>query len=89
MISGTIIQAIDEGGTVINVTPSLHVPGLGHRDYYCPLSIHCWQWLITGFMDKPITVLLLYGGPFTLSMKISSCWLFNVSLLFLGLLVFF
>lgn len=67
VISGTIIRAIDEGGTVINVTPSLRVPGRGHRDHYCPLSIHCSHWLITGFMDKPITVLLLYGGRFTLS----------------------
>lgn len=54
-------------GTVINVTPRFDVPGLGHRDYYCPLSIHCEQWLITGFMDTPITVLLLYGGRVTLS----------------------
>lgn len=35
VISGTIIQTIDGRRTVINVTPSLHVPRLGHRDYYC------------------------------------------------------
>lgn len=38
VISGTIIQAIDEWPTMINVTPSLHVPWLGHRglQYQCP-----------------------------------------------------
>lgn len=35
VISGTIIQAVDEGGTMINVTPSLIVPRLSHRDYCC------------------------------------------------------
>lgn len=38
VISSTIIQAIDERGVrnVINVTQSLHISELSHRDHYSP-----------------------------------------------------